>query len=245
MNSHTRDAAYQAALAEAPRESCGLVVVVAGKERYWPCRNINPIATDFSIDPSDYLAAAKAGTIVAVVHSHPDNFPNPSDADRAGCEKWKIPWHIVSPHLGDGQGQWFSFEPSGWQAPLIGRQWSWGCHDCWALVRDWYAEQNLQLPDFERPHDPEEFLRQPLFESLYAEAGFVAVPREQIRAGDTVLQSRFSPGLNHVGVILPDGRLLHHVEGRLSSADIYGDGHQRSTGLVLRPLAWKDKSPWS
>lgn len=245
MNSHTRDAAYQAALAEAPLESCGLVVVVAGKERYWPCRNINPIATDFSIDPRDYLAAAQTGTIVAVVHSHPDNFPNPSDADRAGCEKWGIPWHIVSPHLGDGQGQWFSCEPCGWQAPLIGRQWSWGCHDCWALVRDWYAEQNLHLPDFERPHDPEEFLRQPLFESLYAEAGFVAVPREQIRAGDTVLQSRFSPGLNHVGVILPDGRLLHHVEGRLSSADIYGDGHQRSTGLVLRPLAWKDKSPWS
>jgi hypothetical protein len=29
---------------------------------------------------------------------------------------------------------------------------------------------------------------------------------QAIRAGDTVLQSRFSPGLNHVGVILPDGR---------------------------------------
>jgi hypothetical protein len=246
MNPEARAAALFAAMEASPRESCGLVVVVNGKERYWPCRNISACDGDFTIDPADYLAASRAGTIVAVCHSHPDGFPDPSPADRASCEKWGLPWHIVSPHLGDpGQGQWFSFEPSGWRAPLIGRQWTWGIHDCWALVRDWYCEQGLELRDFERPIDPDEFLRQPLFEELYGATGFVAIPREDLRAGDSVLQSRFSPGLNHVGVIQPDGRLLHHVQGRLSSADLYGEGQQRCTGKVLRPLAWMDKSPWS
>ncbi|NBT33676.1 MAG: peptidase, partial [Rhodobacteraceae bacterium] len=67
-----RDDALAHALAEMPREACGLVVVVRGKERYWPCRNISPTYADdqFAMDPHDYAAAEAAGEIVELFHSH-------------------------------------------------------------------------------------------------------------------------------------------------------------------------------
>ena len=50
---------------EDPRESCGLLLNVKGKERYYPCRNLS--ITDnqcFIIDPEDYVKADNVGEIV-------------------------------------------------------------------------------------------------------------------------------------------------------------------------------------
>lgn len=235
---HTKQAALLAAREASPRESCGLVVIVHGKERYWPCENVAAEHSNFTINPADYLAATTAGSIVGVIHSHPDSFPRPSAADLASCEKWKVPWHIVSPHLDPPEGRWHTFEPSGFKAPLIGREWVWGVHDCWSLIRDWYAEHGLELRDFERPTDPEDFLQAPLFDSLFPDAGFVEVPREDAMPGDAVLMAFHSKGLNHVGVLDRNYRLLHHVQWRLSSLDLYGEGLQKSTGKIVRHLDW-------
>ena len=65
MTPESQDQALAHATAEFPHEACGLIIVVKGKERFWPCRNISSKAADqFIMAPEDFAQAELAGEIV-------------------------------------------------------------------------------------------------------------------------------------------------------------------------------------
>ena len=95
MRQKTIDAIMAHAAAEYPRECCGVVAQKSRVERYFPCRNLAASPEDnFVLCPEDYAAAEDWGTVIAIVHSHPDATTQPSELDKAQCDATLLPWHI-------------------------------------------------------------------------------------------------------------------------------------------------------
>jgi len=215
-----------------PKESCGLLIEIKGKEKYFPCKNLSTYSQQcFIIDPDDFVKAEESGNILAVVHSHPVTPPIASQADKISCESSELPWHIVNPKT----EQWGYYEPSGYKPPLIGRHWVWGITDCWALVRDWYKEtKGIILRDWDRPTTPEEFIADPMFERCAWRTGFRQLrPEEKLQNGDLLFMSIMATGLNHVAIFL-DGDVLHHLADRISCKEPYNQWLLKCTGMRLR-----------
>lgn len=253
MNKATRTAIEQHALAEYPRECCGLIIRENRKQLYVPCRNTAATPSEhFRLAPEDYAAAEDRGEVLAVVHSHPDHSAMPSDADRVACEASGIPWHIVEVRKGadDGVavGELYSFVPAGYEAPLIGRPFHHGVLDCLTLIQDYYRrEMGILLPQYER-EDEWWNKGQNLYLDHYEAAGFY--PVNDLRQGDLVLLQIRAPVPNHGAIYLADGMLrtepghhpapgtiLHHLYGHDSKRDVYGGYWAENTRMVLRHRA--------
>lgn len=225
-----RQAAIEHSEAEYPREACGLVIIQRGRQVYVPCRNLALDQDQFIIDPEDYAAADQRGEVIAVVHSHPNLPPIPSQADRVACEASGLAWHIFSPHT----GEWGALYPTGYTAPLVGREWAFGTLDCYSIIRDWYRQERCtELPDF---HRVDGFWRrgENLYMDNFRHAGFYEIPVNDLQAGDVILMTNGSPMPTHGAVYLGDGMILHHVQNRLSSREIYGGIWQQNTVGALR-----------
>ena len=227
-----KDAALKHAKEQDPRESVGVLIVIKGKEQYYPCNNLSTYSQQcFILDPEDYVKADALGEITAIVHSHPVTPPSPSQADKVSCEQSGLKWHIVNPKT----ETWGYCEPTGYKPPLIGRQWVWGVTDCWSLVRDYYKEQhNIQLLDYQRPTKPQDFLDNPLFEQYAERTGFRELNKdEKLQKGDVLLMSILHPTLNHVAIFLGDD-ILHHLADRLSTREPYNEWLLKCTGKRYR-----------
>ncbi|SSM86542.1 metal-dependent protease [Acinetobacter baumannii] len=239
MQQTTLQAIEAHAVAEYPRECCGLIVAGGDGEIYIACRNLATTPSEhFRLPAEDFADAEDVGEVLAVVHSHPNASAAASDADRVMCEASGLPWHIVSvgqcvgadPECGDLQ----TIEPCGYEAPLVGRQFAHGVLDCYSLVRDFYArELGIQLSQYEREDDWWE-KGQDLYslDRLRAE-GFELIDGEPQR-GDMILMQIRSPVSNHAGVYLGDGKMLHHMHGRLSETVVYGGMWAERTRHIVR-----------
>ena len=214
-----------------PNECCGLVVESDGVRRYIRCQNTAPDPTErFIIAPEAYADAEDQGEIVMIAHSHVFINPEPSEADKAGCESSGLPWLIVNHPLGTHTITY----PSGFRAPLVGRQFCEGVHDCYALVRDWFAqERGVTLPDMARPKDWVKEGNSILIDN-FAAFGFKEITLAEMVPGDCILFRVGATIPNHCAVYIGNNQILHHVIDRLSARDVYGEFWRKTSIKILR-----------
>lgn len=246
MEQYLIDAIRAHAAADYPAECCGLVVQIAGRPRYIPCRNLSDQPGDrFELSPEDYAAAEDLGEIVGIVHSHPDATSRPSDADMAMCNASGLPWWIISYPEGDLR----RLDPVE-RPPLLGRAFVHGVVDCWTTCRDFYRrEWGLAFPDYDRADRWwEDAQGESLYEARYEAAGFCRV--DSPRRGDMlVMRIGRTAHPNHAGIYLGSDPglpgettqvfgsgpfLLHHLYGRRSEVIVFGGQWLERTALILR-----------
>jgi proteasome lid subunit RPN8/RPN11 len=212
-------------------EVVGVVHIIKGRERYFPCKNI---ADDpkhfFELCPEDYAKAEELGEITAIIHSHPITNHHPSQADKVACENSGVPWYVVNPQT----EKWGHCEPSGFQLGYVGRIFSHGLVDCYSLVKDFYEREfNIELANYYRS---DKWWKKGgnLYLENFKNEGFYEIEMEEMRYGDCFLMKLESSVPNHAAVYMGENVVLHHVQGRLSSRDVYGGYYQKVTEYCLR-----------
>ena len=225
-----------------PLECCGVIV----NKEYIPCRNISSHQDQFEIHPEDLAKAEDLGEIQAFVHSHPDATARASELDLIQIELHQKPWVICA--YPDIELQ--VYEPCGYRAPLIGRNYIHGIQDCYSIVRDFYQrELGIQLIDFERQDcwwESKE--NKSLYLDGFGQAGFIEV--SDMQYGDVLLcRVGRTEHINHAVIWLGDQTelkseqtescvgssiILHHPYGRKSVREVFGSQWQERVAKVVR-----------
>lgn len=192
------------AIASYPNEAVWLVTKQG-------CRQVDNIHSDpknfFEVSAKDTLQAKKEG-LLAVVHSHCDRAPVPSQQDMAGQMVTNVPWGVL---MTDGTNAtditWWGEETI---PPLEGRKFIHGVSDCYSLGRDYYR--------LHHDHDIGEVPRNwqwwdegvDLIGHLAEERGFIDVSLSDIQEGDALLISIGHNFAHHCAIYLGNDLMIHH-----------------------------------
>jgi len=214
------------AIAAYPNEA-GAVVI---NGTLYPVRNA-------SVEPTRYMEfdalelgmlELKHGKVEAYIHSHPfdsskppiDHHYQPQWASHRDMEMWialNVPFGIVAT---DGAScsdiLWYDDNN---RAPLEGRTFVHGLHDCYSIVRDYYHQTlGINLKNFPRGwgwwNDG-----QNLYLDGFGEAGFVEVPRHEAQVNDVIIYKIGTAYPNHAAVMIGQDAILHHLIDRQSRVE--------------------------
>lgn len=196
-----------------PREGCGLLGVVKGKLKWFPCTNVAVDEDDFIIDSKEFIDISRRADITSVVHSHPDASNEPSEYDKISCNATGLPYHIFSyPEM-----ELYTLNPEKVKKPLHGRLYKFGENDCLEAGLDYYKTQNINLP--KRIPFEDNWWKKGLdyFNDDYIKTwGFEKVTDSTMIKNDLLIFAVYSEVGNHCGVYLGNDIFFHHAENRLS-----------------------------
>lgn len=192
-----------------PEEMCGFIV----DNDFIPVDNIADDKTkSFKINIKDYIKYNDR--IQCIMHSH-DNYPHLSKEDVENQIRSNIPWGVV--FLKNKMVDNVVFYGDSLEIQdLIERPFIYGVYDCANLMRDYYRLNGINLKRI----IPTNYLwwlnEDSYFEKYYEEFGFYVIDKSELRDGDMVLFQIQSNVINHCGIYLNNGILLHHLAGKLS-----------------------------
>ena len=213
---------------EYPREGCGVISIVKGKKKWFPCTNIAEEGEDFIIDSQEYLKLKRTTDIVAIVHSHPDSTSEPSQPDIKYCNALGIPYHIYSyPGM-----ELTILDPIRSTTDLYGREYEFGVRDCFEATKDYLESRDILIPSRDLFED--DWWKKDLdyfTEDVIAEWNHVAVPLSELQENDVLIFNVNSEVGNHCGVYIGNECFYHHAEKRLSCREsIYPFWHKYLKG---------------
>lgn len=226
------------AMEDPTHESCGLITAAG----YEPQPNIHETPETHFRMGQDAAARIAAGEVLALTHSHTEQgYPYPSVEDQRQAMAMSIPWGLCIIEHGAPQTPFFWGEGVP-RPPLMPRNFRWGpsCSDgggdCFALVRDWYAEHMaLELPEIPRDENWDEDIGNAYVEGWKRE-GFRPAPFEDLRQGDALLMAINGPASrpNHAAIYLGGDMMLHILRNRLAERAPMGFWRP-SIIMALRP----------
>jgi|TARA_B100001250_G_scaffold209047_1_gene179425 proteasome lid subunit RPN8/RPN11 len=214
---------------EYPREGCGILAVVKGQKKWFPCTNIAEQGDDFIIDSQEYLKILRTTDITAIVHSHPDVTNEPSDNDIKYCNALGIPYYIFSyPDM-----ELNIVSPKKDLTDLYGRDYKFGEMDCFEALRDYLSEQNIIIPP--RAMFEDDWWDKDLdyfTEEIIKDWNHVPVKLEDIQPNDVLIFKLMAKVNNHCGVYIGDDIFYHHAYNRLSCREsLYPVWYKSITGV--------------
>lgn len=205
------DEIYEHFEKEYPREGCGVIGIVKGKKKWFPCENLAEGEDSFILSSKDYFKVKQQADVLAIVHSHPDESNEPSEYDINCCNALGVPYYIFSfPEMDLN-----IVEPKKVFNPLIGREYQFGVTDCFEAMRDWLFQEGINIP----PREP--------FEDYFYEKGLDYFSEENIKnwnhkkveapqKNDVLIFQVNSEVPDHCGVYLGNDLMFHHAANRLS-----------------------------
>jgi proteasome lid subunit RPN8/RPN11 len=200
---------------EYPNEICGFII----DDEFIQMKNIaeDPVR-DFRIDEKEYLRYKKK--IKAIIHSHAD-YPHLSKTDMVQQIATALPCGVAFVDKGYYEGMVY-FGDQVIPYPLKERQFIHGVFDCYSLVRDYYRiERNVAIPIF--PRDNFWWEKDPsLLKDHCEEAGFDYIDESQAKEGDVFFMQLRAPVINHSGIYLGNGEIIHHLYNKLSRQEPLG-----------------------
>lgn len=219
------------ALSVGSQEACGLVVKRPSEPLLVvPCTNVSlQLEKSFIIKPSESAPYDEAGTIAAVYHSHPKGPLKFSPEDIAYAERFKYELWLYSVP----DDAFLVYTPSGAHVPLLGRNFSFGVHDCVSLVDDYYAQVlGIELPPVERQlSDCTEGI--PDISKWIKLRELVIV--DSLQEHDILLMNfGRTVRVNHAAIYLGDGHMMHQLVSRPSEKTVYGGYWQKVTMFRVR-----------
>ena len=213
---------------EYPREACGIISVVKGKKKWYPCENVSEEDEHFLIDTDYYLKLTRTTDIIGIVHSHPNASSEPSEFDIASCNALGKDFYIFSyPGM-----DLTVLSPEIKTTDLYGREYEFGVTDCFDAMRDYLETQNIKI--LPRVMFIEDFWDKNIdyfTEETIKNWNHYPVELNNIQKNDVLIFKIFSEINNHCGVYLGNDIFYHHAENRLSCREnLYPRWHKWLTG---------------
>lgn len=194
-----------------PAEGCGVIGIVKGKKKFFPCKNVAVEEDDFVMSSTDYLKLKKSVDIFAIVHNHPHSSNEPSEMDVNNCNALGLPYYIFSyPDM-----ELNILQPKSVANELIGREYEFGVTDCFEASRDWLKAQGIVIPP-RAPFEDDWWLKgiDYFTDELIKDWDLHRV--DSPKPNDVLVFQVESDTPNHCGIYLGNDIFFHHAVNRLS-----------------------------